>query len=67
MKRLPGKLSAHGLSLQLRRGFDEIAGHLLQPGDDLGLAAGPAAQEQRDLLDAGVAVAREVIGVIGSV
>src|SRR6266496_4006330 len=46
---------------QLGGGLDEIARNLLHPGDDLGLVAGPAAQQQRNLLDAGVAVAPEVV------
>src|SRR5216683_2231463 len=59
-----GWLSAEGDRLELSQlggGLDEIARHLLEPGDDLRLAPRPAAQQQRDLLDAGVEVAREVV------
>jgi hypothetical protein len=47
---------------QLGRRFDEVAGQAFEPGDQLRLARAPAAQQQGDLVGAGLLVALEVVG-----
>lgn len=47
---------------QLGRRFDEVAGQAFEPGDQLRLARAPAAQQQGDLVGAGILVALEVVG-----
>jgi hypothetical protein len=61
----PSRVSKHAKhrlpELQLRGRLDKVAGKRLDAGNDLFFVARPAAQQQRHLVGAGVAVALQIV------